>query len=58
MEVLEYDVIVIGSGLAGLRAAVAAASRGAAVAVVTKVAGPRSHSISAEGGMAAVVHPN
>jgi len=58
MEVLEYDVIVIGSGLAGLRAAVAAASRGAAVAVVTKVAGPRSHSISAEGGMAAVVHPH
>lgn len=58
MEVLEYDVIVIGSGLAGLRAAVAAASGGAAVAMVTKVAGPRSHSISAEGGMAAVVHPN
>jgi succinate dehydrogenase / fumarate reductase flavoprotein subunit len=58
MEVLEYDVVVVGSGLAGLRAAVAAASCGAAVAVVTKVAGPRSHSISAEGGMAAVVHPN
>jgi succinate dehydrogenase / fumarate reductase flavoprotein subunit len=58
MEVLEYDVVVVGSGLAGLRAAVAAASRGAEVAVVTKVAGPRSHSISAEGGMAAVVHPN
>jgi succinate dehydrogenase / fumarate reductase flavoprotein subunit len=58
MEVLEYDVVVVGSGLAGLRAAVAAASRGATVAVVTKVAGPRSHSISAEGGMAAVVHPN
>jgi len=58
MEVLEYDVVVVGSGLAGLRAAVAAALRGAAVAVVTKVAGPRSHSISAEGGMAAVVHPN
>ena len=58
MEVLEYDVVVVGSGLAGLRAAVAAALRGAAVAVVTKVAGPRSHSISAEGGMAAVVHPH
>ena len=57
MEVLEYDVVIVGSGLAGLRAAVAAASRGVRVAVVSKVAGPRSHSISAEGGMAAVVHP-
>ncbi|RFA99045.1 succinate dehydrogenase/fumarate reductase flavoprotein subunit [Pyrobaculum aerophilum] len=57
MEVLKYDVVVIGSGLAGLRAAVAAASRGVEVAVITKVAGPRSHSISAEGGMAAVIEP-
>lgn len=58
MEVVEHDVIVIGSGLAGLRAAVTAASQGIDVAVVTKVAGPRSHTISAEGGMAAVIHPN
>ncbi len=57
MEVLDYDVVVVGSGLAGLRAAVEAASLGVEVAVVTKVVGPRSHSISAEGGMAAVVHP-
>ncbi|ABL87427.1 succinate dehydrogenase subunit A [Pyrobaculum islandicum DSM 4184] len=57
MDLLIYDVVVIGSGLAGLRAAVAAALRGVSVAVVTKTSGPRSHSISAEGGMAAVVHP-
>ncbi|MCU7786745.1 succinate dehydrogenase/fumarate reductase flavoprotein subunit [Pyrobaculum sp. 3827-6] len=57
MEVLKYDVVVVGSGLAGLRAAAAAAAAGAEVAVLTKVSGPRSHSISAEGGMAAVVDP-
>jgi len=59
MEVISCDVVVVGSGLAGLRAAVAAAAAGnrLSVCVVTKVAGPRSHTISAEGGMAAVVHP-
>ncbi|MGC8995031.1 MAG: FAD-binding protein, partial [Pyrobaculum sp.] len=45
MEVLKYDVVVVGSGLAGLRAAAAAATAGVEVAVLTKVSGPRSHSI-------------
>jgi len=55
-----HDVIVIGSGIAGLRAAIEAArvSDGKAdVAVVTKLQAMRSHSVSAEGGTAAVLYP-
>ena len=59
MEIVVCDVVIVGSGLAGLRAATAAAavSENLEICVVTKVAGPRSHSISAEGGMAAVIYP-
>ncbi len=52
-----HDIIVLGSGLAGLRAAVEIARRGEAdVAVVSKVQLVRSHSVCAEGGTAAVMH--
>ena len=56
-EVLSYDVLVMGSGLAGLRAAVSAASvdKSLSVAVISKVEVMRSHSVSAEGGTAAVL---
>ncbi|MFN3805047.1 MAG: succinate dehydrogenase/fumarate reductase flavoprotein subunit [Pyrobaculum sp.] len=59
MEIIKCNVAIVGSGMAGLRAAAAAASVGEKVeiCVVSKVAGPRSHSISAEGGMAAVIYP-
>lgn len=53
-------MIIVGSGLAGLRAAIEAArvSQGKAdIAVVTKVQAMRSHSVSAEGGTAAVLYP-
>jgi len=53
-------VVIIGSGIAGLRAAVEASrvSEGKAdVAVVTKLQAMRSHSVSAEGGTAAVLYP-
>jgi succinate dehydrogenase / fumarate reductase flavoprotein subunit len=53
-------VVIIGSGIAGLRAAIEAAraSEGRAdVAVVTKLQAMRSHSVSAEGGTAAVLYP-
>jgi len=55
-----HDVVIIGSGIAGLRAAIEAAraSGGKAdVAIVTKVQAMRSHSVSAEGGTAAVLYP-
>ncbi|HUK74785.1 MAG TPA: succinate dehydrogenase/fumarate reductase flavoprotein subunit [Nitrososphaerales archaeon] len=55
-----HDVVIIGSGIAGLRAAIEAArvSEGKAdVAVVTKLQAMRSHSVSAEGGTAAVLYP-
>src|SRR5438128_2495774 len=55
MDVLSHDILIIGGGLAGLRAAVAAAESGVSVALVSKVYPMRSHTVSAEGGAAAVV---
>lgn len=60
LETLSHDIIIVGSGIAGLRAAIEAAreSNGKAdIAVVTKVQAMRSHSVSAEGGTAAVLYP-
>ncbi len=60
MDHLSHDVVIVGSGIAGLRAAIEASrsSGGKAdVAVVTKVQAMRSHSVSAEGGTAAVLYP-
>lgn len=56
MEHLTHDILVIGGGAAGLRAAIAAAEFNPKlnVAVVSKVYPMRSHTVSAEGGMAAV----
>ena len=47
----EFDVLVMGAGLAGLRAALAAHQTGATVAVITKVHPVRSHSNAAQGGI-------
>lgn len=57
VETIDYDLIICGSGLAGLRAAISAARTGDAlkIAVVSKVQVMRSHSVSAEGGTAAVL---
>lgn len=59
VESLDYDLIICGSGLAGLRAAIAAAHKNSKlkIAVVSKVQVMRSHSVSAEGGTAAVLFP-
>jgi len=51
---LEYDVVVVGAGLAGMRAALEA-SRFARVAVLTKVHPVRSHSGAAQGGINAAL---
>ena len=59
-ENLSYDIIIVGSGLAGLRAAITAASKNKSlkIAVLSKVQVMRSHSVSAEGGTAAVLYDN
>ncbi len=48
-----YDVLIIGSGGAGLRAAIAAAEGGAKVAVLGKSLLGKAHTVMAEGGVAA-----
>ena len=54
-EVVEHDILVIGAGGAGLRAAIAATQRGLSVGVVTKSLLGKAHTVMAEGGMAASV---
>jgi len=50
-----YDVLIIGAGLAGQRAALAAAESGASVAIMSKVHPVRSHSVAAAGGINAAI---
>jgi succinate dehydrogenase / fumarate reductase flavoprotein subunit len=52
-----HDVLIIGAGLAGQRAALAAARAGATVAVISKVHPVRSHSVAAAGGINAALNP-
>jgi succinate dehydrogenase / fumarate reductase flavoprotein subunit len=54
-EVREHDVLIIGAGGAGLRAAIAATERGLSVGVVTKSLLGKAHTVMAEGGMAASI---
>jgi succinate dehydrogenase flavoprotein subunit len=60
MEVSAHDVLLVGGGGAGLRAAIAVAEVNSQcnVAVVSKVYPMRSHTVSAEGGAAAVIKPD
>ena len=57
MDFESYDVLVVGGGLAGIRAAIAAveANPRVKVGMVSKVYPMRSHTVSAEGGAAAVM---
>ena len=52
-----HDVLIIGAGLAGQRAALAAADAGASVAILSKVHPVRSHSVAAAGGINAALNP-
>ena len=52
---LEHDVLVIGAGLAGMRAAIAAKAGGAETAIISKVHPVRSHSNAAQGGINAAL---
>lgn len=51
----EFDVLVVGAGGAGLRAAIEASNAGAKTAVVTKSLLGKAHTVMAEGGMAAAM---
>jgi succinate dehydrogenase / fumarate reductase flavoprotein subunit len=55
MERHDYDVVVIGAGGAGLRAAIAAHEAGARTAVVCKSLLGKAHTVMAEGGAAAAL---
>jgi len=54
-EVRDHDVLIIGAGGAGLRAAVSATQRGLSVGIVTKSLLGKAHTVMAEGGMAAAL---
>ena len=51
----DYDVLVIGAGGAGLRAAIEAASRGVSVGLICKSLLGKAHTVMAEGGIAAAL---
>ena len=53
--IVDHDVLVLGAGLAGMRAALEAARNGADVAVISKVHPVRSHSGAAQGGINAAL---
>ena len=54
-ETHEHDVLIIGAGGAGLRAAIEALAQGARVAVVSKSLLGKAHTVMAEGGIAAAM---
>src|SRR5690242_5170154 len=51
----QYDVVVVGAGGAGLRATFGLAAKGLSTACVTKVFPTRSHTVAAQGGVAAAL---
>lgn len=54
-ETIEYDVLVIGAGGAGLRAAIEASAAGVKVGLICKSLLGKAHTVMAEGGMAAAM---
>ncbi len=60
MEILDFDIVVLGSGIAGMTSAIhaeLAAGEKLRIALVSKVHAMRSHSVSAEGGISGVLYP-
>jgi fumarate reductase flavoprotein subunit len=60
MDLLSHDILIVGGGGAGLRAAIAIGEENPrlSVGVISKVYPMRSHTVSAEGGAAAVIKSN
>src|SRR3989442_4784261 len=54
-ETVEHDVLVIGAGGAGLRAAIEASAAGVSVGLVCKSLLGKAHTVMAEGGIAAAL---
>src|SRR5574339_41098 len=54
-QTFEYDVVVVGAGGAGLRAAIEASAQGAKVGLVCKSLLGKAHTVMAEGGIAAAL---
>jgi succinate dehydrogenase / fumarate reductase flavoprotein subunit len=54
-ETHDYDVLVVGAGGAGLRAAIEASASGASVGLITKSLLGKAHTVMAEGGIAAAL---
>jgi succinate dehydrogenase / fumarate reductase flavoprotein subunit len=60
VEIIDHDILILGSGLAGLRAGIEAARVGEgklSIAVISKLQLMRSHSVAAEGGTASMLRP-
>src|SRR5512139_549323 len=55
MEILSHDILIVGGGLTGLRAAIEAKRAGCDVMVLSKVHPLRSHSVAAQGGISAAL---
>ncbi|MCE7734478.1 MAG: fumarate reductase/succinate dehydrogenase flavoprotein subunit [Candidatus Heimdallarchaeota archaeon] len=55
METLKFDVLVVGAGGAGLRAAIAASENGSNVGIISKSLLGKAHTVMAEGGAAAAL---
>lgn len=56
-DVKEHDILIVGAGLAGLRAAFEGITAGLSTAVISKVHPLRSHSCAAQGGVNAAINP-
>ena len=54
-EIFEHDVLIIGAGGAGLRAAIEASATGLKVGLVCKSMLGKAHTVMAEGGIAAAL---